>query len=488
MNGNGLRESGMMDWTGKRVVVIGAARQGLALGRYLAIHGASVVMNDQKTAEQLASAQEFLGDLDKHTVARIEWFFGSHPLSLLDNADMVCPSGGVPLDLPLLQEAGRRRIMLSNDSQIFLERCPCLTVGITGSAGKTTTTTLVGKIAQAAIKAGKAIFRQVWVGGNIGTPLISNLDEMQANDLAVLELSSFQLELMTKSVNIACILNITPNHLDRHVSMEAYLAAKRRILEFQTMQDVAVLSSDDPGVWSLSKVVKGKQAAFGKEIPPEGMPGAFIQGDRLCLSDGRESEPVMRLSEIRLRGWHNVENALAACAISQAAGLPVAAMREAIVAFTGVPHRLEWIHSWRGADWYNDSIATAPERVVAAIHAFDSPEDLHRPIVLLAGGRDKKLPWYELATLIHARVDHLVLFGEAAEKIAKVVGEIKTGNRPHSIELCASLEQAVKAAASVVEPGDIVLLSPGGTSFDEFRDFEERGEAFKRWVFNLSCV
>lgn len=479
----------MTDWKDKRVIVIGVARQGIALGRYLALHGARVIMNDRKPAEQLESARGLLSDLDEQTAARIEWFYGSHPLTLLEGASLVCPSGGVPLDLPLIQEAIRRGIPLSNDTQIFLEECPCQTIGITGSAGKTTTTTLVGKIAEYALDAGSGVtYRKVWVGGNIGTPLLSMLEEMQANDLAVIELSSFQLELMTRSVNIACVLNITPNHLDRHSTMEAYVTAKRRILEYQTEKDIAVLGRDDPGAWGLLMLVHGRQASFGKEKPPAGMKGAFIQGEWLCLWDGKEPTNVVQLSKIPLRGWHNVENSLAACAISQAAGLPVAAMREAILAFTGVPHRLEWVHLWRGADWYNDSIATAPERVMAAIHSFDTPADLHRPIVLLAGGRDKNLPWNGLVELIHERVEHLILFGEAAGKIASVVGEIEPGIRPISIESCAGLEQAVKLAARVVEPGDIVLLSPGGTSFDEFRDFEERGEAFKRWVFNLSCM
>jgi UDP-N-acetylmuramoylalanine--D-glutamate ligase len=189
-----------------------------------------------------------------------------------------------------------------------------------------------------------------------------------------------------------------------------------------------------------------------------------------------------------LRGWHNVENVLAAFAVSQAVGLPAKAMREAVITFTGVPHRLEWVHSWKGADWYNDSIATAPERVMAAIHSFDTPADVHRHIILLAGGRDKNLPWDELADLILARVDHLILFGEAAGKISAVVGKGEPGTYPSTINTCEGLEQAVKVAAQLVEPGDIVLLSPGGTSFDEFRDFEERGEAFKRWVLNLSCM
>jgi UDP-N-acetylmuramoylalanine--D-glutamate ligase len=170
-----------------------------------------------------------------------------------------------------------------------------------------------------------------------------------------------------------------------------------------------------------------------------------------------------------------------------AAEIPLKAMRLAIPLFTGVAHRLEWVNFWRGADWYNDSIATAPERVIAAIRSFDSSEDMDRPVVLLAGGRDKNLPWEELAELIHTRVDHLILFGEAAEKIAGVVNREESSARPYSIESYKGLEEAVNAAARIVEPGDIVLLSPGGTSFDEFRDFEQRGDAFKRWVHDLSC-
>jgi len=479
----------MMDWQGKRVIVIGAARQGIAMARYLASREAQVVVNDQKPAEQLESAIDQLSDLDPQMSARIEWSYGGHPIALLDGVDLVCPSGGVPLDLPLVVEAVKRRIPLSNDSQIFLEACPCQTIGITGSAGKTTTTTLVGKIAQVAIGTRQGVaYRKVWVGGNIGSPMIAMLEQIQPNDLVVMELSSFQLELMTKSVDIACVLNITPNHLDRHATMEAYVVAKQRILEYQTSDDAAVLGSDDPGAWGLLGLVQGRGYSFGKAKPPENMEGAYLNGDWLSLWDGKDSTQVVRVDEVQLRGWHNVENIMAACAICQAAKLPYASMREAIISFTGVPHRLEWISSWRGADWYNDSIATAPERVSAAIHSFDSHTDIHRPIVLLAGGRDKKLPWDGLAELIHKRVEHLILFGEAAGKIASTVGVSKPGKRPYSIEICVGLEQAVKLATRVVEPGDIVLLSPGGTSFDEFRDFEERGEAFKRWVTNLSCM
>jgi UDP-N-acetylmuramoylalanine--D-glutamate ligase len=479
----------MADWKGKKVIVIGAARQGIALGRYLALHGAQVVMNDKKPAEQLESARKSMAELGGRISGQIEWQVNGHPISMLDGADLVCVSGGVPLEIPLIQEAKRRGIPLSNDSQIFLEECPCQTVGITGSAGKTTTTSLVGKIAETAFGAqmeGIPAYRKVWVGGNIGSPLISVVEQMATHDLAVMELSSFQLELMTRSVNIACVLNITPNHLDRYTSMADYIAAKKRLLYFQTETDTCVLGRDDPIGWSLLDAVNGKRYSFGKNKPPQGMQGAFIEGEWVCIGDRNAWKPVVRQTAIQLRGWHNVENVMAACAISLAIGLPVEAMREAITAFSGVPHRLEWVVSWKGADWYNDSIATAPERVIAAIHSFDSQADIHRPIVLLAGGRDKNLPWDDLAKLIHSRVVHLILFGEAAEKIATAVGKVEPDIRPYTITVWKGLQEAVSEAARVVKPGDIVLLSPGGTSFDEFRDFEERGEAFKRWVHNLS--
>jgi UDP-N-acetylmuramoylalanine--D-glutamate ligase len=479
----------MTDWKDKRVIVIGAARQGIALGRFLALHGANVVMNDKKPAEQLGEARQALIDFDSEAAARISWVTGSHPLGLLDGARAVCVSGGVPLDIPIVLEAARRGITLTNDSQIFLEECPCKTIGITGSAGKTTTTSLMGKIAEAYIQSGdiQPIYHKEWVGGNIGSPLLTVVDQMGKDDLVVMELSSFQLELMTMPVNIACILNITPNHLDRHANMEAYIAAKRRILDYQTPDDAAVLGNDDSGSWGLLDKAKGTKLAFGSARPATGMRGSFLDGDWLSLWDGKVAEHVVRRPEIPLRGWHNVENVLAAMAISMAAKIPAKAMRQAILSFTGVVHRLEWVNFWRGADWYNDSIATAPERVMAAIHSFESPEDINRPIVLLAGGRDKNLPWDELAELIHTRVDHLILFGEAAEKVAGVVNREKSSTRPYTVENYKGLEGAVNAAARIVEPGDIVLLSPGGTSFDEFRDFEERGEAFKQWVHDLSC-
>ena len=455
-------------WSGKRVVILGAARQGIALARYLIQQGASVVVSDLRNWEDLADARQALSDLEGSERGSLEWVCAGHPLELLESADLVCPSGGVPLDQPIVTQAIRKGIALSNDSQIFLEVTPAQVIGITGSAGKTTTT-LVGRMAQAATRTNQA---QAWTGGNIGSPLISVVDQMKPGDLAVMELSSFQLEIMTRSPQVAAVLNITPNHLDRHSSMQAYSAAKARILAHQPGDGAAVLGRDDPGAWGLKDGVRGKLVAFGEQ-PWSALPGTYLKNGKIILWDGLAESVLMEQSSIGLRGQHNLLNVLAACAIAFAAGLPVEAMRSGVEGFSGVPHRLEFVRLWGGASWYNDSIATAPERSIAAIRSFDEP------LVLLAGGRDKNLPWDDFARLVLERVDHVILFGEAADKIARVLGSAQT------LTVCSNLEQAVAAAARVVEPGDVVLLSPGGTSFDEFSDFEERGECFRRLVMQL---
>jgi len=456
----------MMDWQDQRVLILGAARQGIALARYLAAHGAQIVLNDMRSAETFTSARESLSDLP------IEWVLGSHPLSLLDHVDLVCPSGGVPLTLPIIVEAQKQAIPLSNDSQIFLAAAPCKVIGVSGSAGKTTASSLVGSIA-------KAAGRQVWVGGNIGNPLIVDIDAMVADDLAVMELSSFQLEVMTHSPQVAVLLNVTPNHLDRHRTMDAYTAAKARILDFQHTTDVAVLGRDDPRAWSLAQTVQGNCISFGMARPPQGQVGTFLHGDWIALWDGKSTQDLFPLELISLRGEHNLLNVLAACVIAYAVGIPSDAMQAGIEDFGGVAHRLEYLHSWGGAAWYNDSVATTPERAIAAIRSFDEP------LVLLVGGRDKDLPWEALAALISERVDHLVIFGEAVEKILQAVDAAHTGKRPYTVQCCPDLQTAVLTAAQVVEPGDVVLLSPGGTSFDQFKDFAERGEWYRKWVKQL---
>ena len=459
----------MENWSGKKVIVIGAARQDTALSRYLASKGAQVILTDMHSLDDLPAN---LPDLEK---LGIQLHLGGHPLELLEGADLVCVSGGVPLTIPFIQAAMQRGIPLSNDSQIFLEACPAQVIGITGSSGKTTTTALVGLMAQKYFEM-KQNGHRAWVGGNIGNPLIEQVDQIDEDDLVVLELSSFQLELMTRSPQIAAILNITPNHLDRHGSMQAYIAAKSRILRFQHAGDVAILNRDDPGSWSLAEHLKSDLISFGFQKPDSKQNGTYIYKDAIWLQLGRESLKMLPLEWIQLPGRHNIANVLAACAIAAAASLALPAIQTAIEEFTGIPHRLEFIRNINGADWYNDSIATAPERTMAAIEAFEGP------LVLLLGGRDKNLPWDDLAQLIHQRVRAVVLFGEAAGLIEKALGAVKKGETLQVISRCNTLEEAVQAAAKLAQPGDTVLLSPGCTSFDAFKDFEERGEYFRKLV------
>jgi UDP-N-acetylmuramoylalanine--D-glutamate ligase len=455
------------NWTGTRVLILGAARQGLALARWLSLHGARVTLSDTRSEDELRMARESLAEY------QIDWALGGHPLELLDSTDVLCLSGGIPLTLPIVAEAMRRGIPLSNDSQIFMEVVPFKTIGITGSAGKTTTTTLVGRMAK------NAYGDKAYIGGNIGDPLINYVDSMKNDDFAVLEISSFQLDQMTISPNVAAILNVTPNHLDRHGTMQAYTAAKARILEFQSEEDMAVLGRDDRSAWSLRNKVHGKLYTFSLNELEEGLNGTYLQDGLLNLRDGDTYLPLILREKILLRGDHHLLNVLAAFAIGYASGFPLDAMLEAVEDFRGVPHRLELVRELRGVRWYNDSTATAPERSMAAIRAFEEP------IVLLLGGRDKNLPWEELIQLVSKRVDHVVLFGEAAEKIQKTADSLGLREDRLSVIRADGLHEAVLKAAEVAEPGDVVLLSPGGTSFDEFKDFAERGERFRAWVQEL---
>jgi len=466
----------MTNYRGQRVVILGLARQGMALARYLVQAGARVVISDRQTAEKLAAA----GRLAALSDLPIEYVLGGHPPSLLDGADLLCLSGGVDANIPLAQEARRRGVPLSNDSQIFLEACPAgvMTVGVTGSAGKTTTTTLVGRILTPPPQQSRqARGVRTWIGGNIGNPLIADVHRMRVGDIAVMELSSFQLEIMTRCPQVGAVLNITPNHLDRHGTMEVYTAAKSHILLHQSAADVAVLGLDDVGARRLSPLVRGRLVYFSGATLVAAQEGTFLRDEVIVFRWGRREQAVCAVKDIGLRGQHNVLNVLAACAISGAAGAIPEAMRAGIEGFTGVEHRLEFVRERDGVKWYNDSIASAPERVVAALNSFEEP------IVLLAGGRDKKLPWEDFARLAKTRVKCLVLFGEAGPLIQRAVEAANMDRAQYT--LCGKLGEAVRVAAGKAESGDVVLLSPGCTSFDEFTDFAERGEKFKEWVREL---
>jgi UDP-N-acetylmuramoylalanine--D-glutamate ligase len=311
----------------------------------------------------------------------------------------------------------------------------------------------------------RAAGRDVFVGGNIGRPLLGELEHMRPTSWVVMELSSFQLEPLRVSPHVALVTNVTPNHLDRHPSMEAYWAAKGQILNHQAPTDWAILNADD--AWSQRYAPRGRVLHFSLQGTVE---GAYLAGDRLMLL----GEPLLEASEVPLRGRHNLANVLAACAAAHAAGIERPAMLAAIRAFQGVPHRLQVVGEHAGVRYIDDSIATAPERSIAALAAFEEP------IVLIAGGRDKHLPMQEWASLIVRRCRHVVLLGEMSDLVREAMGSVDPDYQ--ALSRAGSMDEAVQQAAAAARSGDVVLLSPGGTSYDMYRDFEERGRDFARSV------
>ena len=449
-----------------KVLILGAARQGQALARFFSAQGVHVVLNDIQRPEALTQARQALSNLP------IEWVLGSHPTELLQGVDLLCLSGGVPSDLPLVQAAQARGIPISNDSEIFMERVPCPVIGITGSSGKSTTAALVAHMAELAVQPGQ----RVWLGGNIGTPLVDHLNEIDARDLVVLELSSFQLEWMSRSPHIAVVLNITPNHLDRHPSFEAYKQAKARILAFQSRADTAVLNREDTEAWSLKDSVRGRLFTFGLQPSSGGEPATYVRAGSVRFTGPQGDSDLVPLSSVHLLGPHNLANVSAAVCTAMAAELPAKAIARGVSTFTGLPHRLETVYQADGVTWVDDSIATSPERVMAALKCFE------QPLVLLLGGRDKHLDWSALAKEVASRGPRVIVFGEAAPLITEALQRAQESHSPLQIDSSPDLQEAVRTAAAIARPGDVVLLSPGATSFDEFKDFEERGSMFASWV------
>lgn len=504
----------MMDFRGQRIVILGLARQGSALARFFVAAGAAVTISDAAPAERLTADLERLGDLP------VKLALGGHPLELLDGCGLLCLSGGVPAQLPIVQEAIRRGIALSNDSlltfQLARQRGLGPIIAITGSSGKTTTTTLVGKMLEAS-------GQRVHVGGNIGTPLLDRLDAVAPGDCIVLELSSFQLELFDPrwawgeltgiGPDVAAILNITPNHLDRHPDMAAYAAAKFNLLRCLPDAATIVLNAEDavtrrvasgewrsndpplPANWAMDALlaevgtlVAGRHSPLALFHRYQPVPsGAWSKGGWLYV----EGEALCRREELKLRGEHNVSNVLAAAAISRAVGATRDGTAAVARTFAGVPHRLEIVAEANGVLWVNDSIATSPERAVAGLRSFPRSTDaLNQTLILLAGGKDKNLPWEEFADEVLARVDYLIGFGDAGGMIVRKVQERAAflQQPAPSTAVVHRLDEAVDLAARAVEPGAVVLLSPGGTSYDAYRDFEARGEHFRRLVMQFMEV
>jgi len=468
-------------FSGLRVTIVGAAREGTALARTLARCGAQVTLSDNKPAERLGEALARLEGLPIKLALGAE-----QPDDLLD-VDVLFLSPGVPPYAPIVGQARECGLPISSEPRLctqILSEMGVPVVGITGSSGKSTTTALTGRMLAAA-------GMDVWVGGNIGQPLIEYLLDRQLPDVAVLELSSFQLELFSPdyqgptveadrsqasrvidlggwSPNVAAVTNITPNHLDRHPSMADYTRCKRHILAFQGAEDWAVLNRDDPNVRDLARGA-GREAFFGLQGPVD--LGAYASGDDLMVRWDVEAR-LCSATDLRLRGRHNVANVLTAACCALAAGASLSAIRQAAVSFEGVPHRLENVRTWRGVQWVNDSIATSPERAIAAMAAYDEP------LVLLAGGRDKHLPWERWADLAGERTRVVIAFGE----LRPIVEAALAGRLGVALRQVETLADAVELAAGLARSGDVVLLSPGGTSFDAYADFEARGVAFRELV------
>jgi len=467
---------------GKRVTVLGVGREGAAVSRFAVQQGASVTVTDLKDADQLGPVLKELAGLP------IRFALGGHPEEVLD-CDVLFVSPGVSLDAAILVEARQRRLLLSSEARLFCHLCCAPIIGITGSSGKTTTCTLVAKMLE-------ADGRRVHLGGNIGNPLTERLDDIQVGDVVVMELSSFQLDFFGAVLDaeprsdlvaplfpsggwsppVACVLNITPNHLDRHPTMEAYIKAKRNILAYQGRGDHAVLSWDNDSARALAGDCVGGASFFSlNETVPR---GALLRGNTLVLHSEARTKDICPIGDVRLRGMHNVSNALAASALADVLGVRPEIMADVVRTFSGVEHRLEPVCEVDGAWYYNDSIATSPERAMAALRSFQEP------VVLLAGGRDKHLPWHEWAELVSRKAVRVITFGEAAVLIERVVEQL--GPKAPPLHHADSVEEAVDLAYQLVGPGQVVLFSPGGTSFDGFRDYEERGREFKRLVQALT--
>ncbi len=472
-----------------RVTIVGAGREGTALARFLASLGTRVTLSDAKPADALRDELAALEGLDLNLA------LGGESSDL--DVDVLFISPGVPPSAPIVQRAREEGIPISSEPRLFTQLCRAPVVGITGSSGKTTTTTLVGEMFEAAGK-------KTWVGGNIGFPLTNCLLEESAPEVAVMELSSFQLELFSPdyqgndveekrseasrvvslegwSPHVAAITNITPNHLDRHSSMEDYVRAKSFIVAFQNRHDWAILNADDAYCREMAAASVAQSMRFSLESPVSR--GAFLRGDRLLLRWGGHEKVICQTSQVRLRGRHNLANILVAACCAVVGGVDVASMRHVAGRFAGVPHRLEEVRRWRGVLFVNDSIATTPGRAMAALRSFEEPQ------ILLAGGRDKHLPWDRWADLVLDRVKHVIAFGEAQPVICEALAEARRRRAPRKdtprVHMRDALSEAVPLAAELAEAGDVVLLSPGGASFDAFEDFEARGEAFRDLVAAL---
>ena len=447
---------------GKRITVIGAGISNTPLIERLLMTGLNTTVCDKR-------AKDALGETAKRFEALgAKLRLGDDYLADLD-ADVIFRTPGLMPSNPALRDAARHGAILTSEMEVFFDVCPCMTIAVTGSDGKTTTTSIIAEIL-------KREHKTVYTGGNIGRPLLCCADDMHAGDIAVLELSSFQLITMKKSPDIAVITNISPNHLDVHADMEEYIEAKRNIFQHQTSSGTAVFNYDNGFTKAFAGEVIGGAVFFSRlESVRDGF---YLQGGTIREAKKGSFSAVMQADEIRLPGAHNIENYMAAfAAVRDIAGRP--AMLETARNFSGVSHRIELIRENRGVRYYNDSIASSPTRTIAGLRAFN------QKVILIAGGKDKGLAFDELAEEIIKGVKTLVLTGLTAEQIQSAVVSTPGYTGEPDIIIQEEFTDAVLAASKAARKGDVVLLSPACTSFDRFRNFEERGDRFRDIVLSL---
>ena len=454
-----------MDLSGKKVLIIGAARSGIAAARFLINRGAVVALNDQKSLDKWSEAALGLKALGIGLVP------GEPPSWLLDQLDLVVVSPGVPSNIIPIRYAERAGAEVIGEVELAYRFLKGRIVAITGSNGKTTTTSLIGELLR---DAGMV----VQVGGNIGNALISMVESSRDDGWTVVELSSFQLETIKQfHPTVAVVLNVTPNHMDRYETFNDYAAAKHRIFMNQTPSDFAILNADDPTVSAWAGGLRAQVTEFS--VRRQLGKGVFLRGEELIARKGDRDEVVLRPSEMKLRGLHNVENVAAAIAAGMAAGAGIESMRETVKRFDPVEHRLEFVAELNGVKFYNDSKATSVDATLKALEAFASEPG---KVVLILGGRGKKAPYAPLSDLIKTKARKLVLIGEDADTIANELGDYAT------FERATDMRDAVKRAFAAAENGDVVLLAPACASFDMFESFEHRGRVFKAEVSDLHEV
>jgi len=447
-----------LDVTGKKVLIIGAARSGVAAAKFLQARGAVVALNDRKELDKWSD--DALA-LKQHGVGLLP---GEPPMWLLDQLDLVVVSPGVPSNIIPIRYAERAGAEVIGEIELAFRYLKGRMIAITGSNGKTTTTTLIGNLLRDARI-------NVQVGGNIGTPLISLAESSREDGWTVVEVSSFQLETIKHfHASIAVVLNVTPNHMDRYETFTDYAAAKHRVFMNQDMRDTAVLNAADETVASWAPGLEARIVWFSTKRELE--TGFFLRGKELMLRTDKE-QVIVRADEMKLRGVHNVENVLAACAAASAAGVSVESMRETVKSFQPVEHRLEFVTDLNGVKFYNDSKATSVDATLKALEAFASDEG---KVVLILGGRGKKAPYEPLADLIRQKARKLVVVGEDAETIVRELGSHA------AFERAVDMKDAVRRSFAAAAPGDVVLLAPACASFDMFESFEHRGSVFKEEV------